>query len=368
MSKQRRKLQERKAKSAKNPSSSFQGRAFLITTAIILVAATFTFFWFTFAKQNLKKNASVQPPPQVLTTKQGEPDLSWKTEFGQFPPNTDAERELEKMLHGRDEDIDLGLANWLIVADIPEFHELTREAYLAQLNSMTEKVRQDTLRMQAEGWPNSDSDSPRTRFQRFCSAILALHFDYAEEFKEVNLTPKQMFALYANPNNIFLAGLMRTGRGSCVSMPMLYLVIGQRLGLPLYLVHIGKHFFIRWDEPRFRADIETTIVSKIAWTDDDSVYLDTEGMTADQVKGDDLADLTPRKVIGELFSARCSYWHTKMGKCETQSCIDIGRADFLSPNDPNIKAKCEAIFNHYGIKPEYKSIDIRITATNSPPT
>lgn len=368
MSKQPRQLQKGKAKSAINLKSSFQRRIFLIVTAIILVAAAFVFIRFAFAKRNSPNEAGSFQLPMVHKPTPEEQTLSWKTDFGQFPPYTDAERELEKMLHGSDEDIDLGLANWLIVADIPEFHDFSREAYLAQLEAITEKVRQDMLRMQKEGWPNSDSDNPRTRFQRFCSAILALHFDYAEEFKEENPTPKQMFALYANPNNIFLAGLMRTGRGSCVSMPMIYLVVGQRLGLPVYLVHIGKHFFIRWDEPRFRADIETTIVSQIAWTDDDSVYLDTEGMTADQVKGDDLRDLTRRKVIGELFSARCSYWHTKMGKCETQTCIDIERADFLSPDDPAIKTKYEAIFSYYNIRPEYKSIEIRVSSTNSPPT
>ena len=35
--------------------------------------------------------------------------LSGKNEFGQFPPYTEAERELEKMLRGRDEDVDLAL-------------------------------------------------------------------------------------------------------------------------------------------------------------------------------------------------------------------------------------------------------------------
>jgi hypothetical protein len=301
--------------------------------------------------------------PSVHKATPEEQALSWKTEFGQFPPYTDAERELEKMLHGKDEDIDLALANWLIVADIPEFHGLTREAYLGQLDAMTEQVRQDMVKMQAKGWPNADSDNPETRCRRFCSAVIGLHFDYAEEFREENLKPKQMFALYANPDNIFFAGLMRTKQGSCVSMPMIYLVIGERLGMPVHLVCIGKHFLIRWDEPLFRVDIETTIVAKIAWTTDESVYLDSEGMTRDQLRGVELRNLTNREVLGEMFHARSSYWHTKMGKNETQSCLDIARASYLAPDDPNIKGAHEAVFNHYGIKPEYKSIEIDVKPT-----
>jgi hypothetical protein len=90
-------------------------------------------------------------------------------------------------------------------------------------------------------------------------------------------------------------------------------------------------------------------------------------MTRDQARGDELQDLTSREVIAEMFHARSSYWHTKMGKCETQSCLDLAHADYLAPNDPNIHFAHDTIFNKYGIQPGHKSIEIRILATNSPP-
>jgi hypothetical protein len=295
---------------------------------VLLVAVSASVYAFVLAQRGGAKSSTELVPPIHKVTPE-EKALSWRTEFGQFPPYTDAERELEKMLHGKDEEIDLALANWLVVADIPEFRDMTRESYFTQLDVMTDQVHRDMARMQASGWGGTDPDDPKTRCQRFCSAIVGLHFAYADEFREENITPKQLFALVANPNNIFLAGLMRTKRGSCASMPMIYLVIGQRLGMPVHLVTIGKHFFIRWDEPRFRMNIETTIVQKVAWTPDESVYLDTEGMTRDQLRGNQLLNFTSREVIGELFHARSAYWHTKMGKCETQSCLDLARAKFL---------------------------------------
>ena len=255
------------------------------------------------------------------------------------------------MLQAKDEDIDLALANWLIVAKILEFQNLTRENYFTQLDDMTKQVQQEMVKMQADGWPNADSDNPETRCRRFCSAIIGLHFDYAEQFREENLTPMQMEALYSNPDNLFLAGLLRTKQGTCVSMPLIYLVIGQRLGMPVHLVEIGKHYFVRWYEPGFRMDIETTIVQKIAWTPDESVYLDSEGMTRDQLQGSDLRNLTHREVIGELFFARTSYWHGKGADFESRSRNDLVQAHNLASDDPGIKALYQSVFSFHGIQP-----------------
>ncbi len=282
------------------------------------------------------------------------------TEFGQFSPYTEAEHELEKLLHGKDENIDLALANWLIAADVPQFSDMSRETYFAQLNVMISQVRQDVGKMQkvAESRGKSLND-PDTRCAIFCSAIIKLHFAYTEEFRQENLTPALMKGLYSDANNILLAGLFRTHRGSCVSMPLIYLVIGQRLGLPVHLVAVGKHYFVRWEESRYRMNIETTIVDKVSVTPDDSVYLDIEGITREQLAGSDLRNLSNREVVGNLFFARSAYWATRGPECKTQQCLDLSRASHLSPDDPGIKVSHQALFSFYGIKPEHKSLNIK---------
>ena len=206
---------------------------FGLLLVFVAVASVYTF---TLAQQGNGNGDKAVPSSHQVTP---EETLSDKTEFGQFSPNTEAERELEKILQGKDEDIDLALANWLIAADIPEFRNMTREAYFTQLDAMTEQVRQDMARMQTSGWHGVNPNDPDTRCCRFCSAIIELRFAYREEFRQEDLTLVQMKALYADANNIFLAGLLHTRRGSCVSMPLIYLVIGQRLGLPVHLVTLG---------------------------------------------------------------------------------------------------------------------------------
>ena len=276
------------------------------------------------------------------------------TQQGTF--DTETNDQWAQMLQSKDENIDLAKANWLIASDIPEFHDMTRESYFAQLFAMTEHVREEMDQMQADGYGGTDPNDPKTRCRRFCSAIIGLKFSYAEQFRDENLSAAQSKALYTDPDNVFLAGLMSTRQGSCVSMPLIYLVIGRRLGMPVHLVAIGKHFFIRWEEPGFRMDIETTSVSKIAWTPDDSVYMDIEGMTKDQLRGSDLRNLSNREVIGELFFTRMSHWHAKGEKYGAQSLHDLAKAYELAPDDPVIGKTYQTVFNNKTAS-EYTSVD-----------
>ncbi len=61
-----------------------------------------------------------------------------------------------------------------------------------------------------------------------------------------------------DPNDLFLHSVMDRRRGYCLSLSILYLAIGERLGLPLYGVVVPGHFFVRYDDGRVRFNIETT--------------------------------------------------------------------------------------------------------------
>ena len=61
-----------------------------------------------------------------------------------------------------------------------------------------------------------------------------------------------------NPNDLFLHSVLDKKRGYCLSLSILYLSLGERLGLPLYGVVAPGHFFVRYDDGRVRFNIETT--------------------------------------------------------------------------------------------------------------
>ena len=258
------------------------------------------------------------------------------TGLGEFPQITEAELQLENILHNEDGQIDLALANWLIAADVPQFQDMTHDDYFKQLDAMTEQVRRDIEMMgpvvRSRG---GDPDTPHAQCSIFCGAMIR---------QRENLTPEESSALYRDANNIFLAGLLRTRRGSCVSMPLIYLVIGRRLGYPVHLVAVGKHYFIRWEEPGYRMNIETTIVGEVAMTPDDSVHLKIEGMTRDQIRGSEMRNLTPREVVGHLFFAREGYWSAQGPQFGKERRHDLSRALHLAPDDPAIQGLHAEVF------------------------
>lgn len=287
---------------------------------------------------------------QCALQAQSEPVLAQEATFGQFPTQTECEHELAKMLFGKDADIDLALANWLIAADIPQFADMTRDKYFSQLNTLVDSVKREMARRQkiAEARGRNPDDS-EVRCGIFCGSVIKLGFEYAEEFRQHNLAPQQEQALHGDCNKVFLAGLLRTHRGSCVSMPLLYLVIGQRLGMPVHLVALGQHYFVRWQEPGYRMNIETTIVDRVAVSSDDSVYLEDEGLTKDQLRGSDLQNLSNREVLGQLFFTRSAYWAMSSENSKSRSWFDLSRAFHLAPDDTAIQKAYHAIFTHYGI-------------------
>lgn len=61
-----------------------------------------------------------------------------------------------------------------------------------------------------------------------------------------------------DPQELFLHGLLNTRKGYCMNLSLLYLIIGQKLELPLYGVALPNHFFVRYEHNGVRINIETT--------------------------------------------------------------------------------------------------------------
>ena len=72
---------------------------------------------------------------------------------------------------------------------MPEFSDMTREAYFAQLDAMTEQVRKEMERMKEIALSESeDVKTPSVRCSIFRNAVLTLEFGYAKESQLENLT------------------------------------------------------------------------------------------------------------------------------------------------------------------------------------
>jgi len=60
-----------------------------------------------------------------------------------------------------------------------------------------------------------------------------------------------------DPRSLFAHSVVEHRRGSCVGMSLIYLLLGEKLGLPLYGVLAPSHMFVRYDDGVARFNIET---------------------------------------------------------------------------------------------------------------
>ncbi|HBS28384.1 MAG TPA: hypothetical protein DEB06_02790 [Phycisphaerales bacterium] len=123
-----------------------------------------------------------------------------------------------------------------------------------------------------------------------------------------------------DPKLLFVHGVIDTRRGTCSSMPVLYLAIAHRLGWPLKAVVAGDHFWCRWDDGvpgGKRFNIEATSAASDGTTGSfssapDAEYRERLGVqpVAKRV-GSDLASLTPRQTLGVYLQTRAACWSSR---------------------------------------------------------
>lgn len=144
-------------------------------------------------------------------------------------------RSIEQVLRLNEDDVDLATAA-LIVSE--QWSDMVNgRRYLTQLDQMAQEVRARLARRNIElGF----------------SAIPVINEYLFDElgFKSISEA--------TDPGSLFLHTVMDKKRGYCLSLSILYLAIGERLGLPLYGVVVPGHFFVRYDDGRARFNIETT--------------------------------------------------------------------------------------------------------------
>jgi len=60
-----------------------------------------------------------------------------------------------------------------------------------------------------------------------------------------------------NPDNYLLHRVIARRRGNCLGLTALYLLLAERLSLPLHIVYVPSHCFVRYEDAGARINIET---------------------------------------------------------------------------------------------------------------
>jgi tetratricopeptide (TPR) repeat protein len=144
-------------------------------------------------------------------------------------------RSIEQVLRLEPDEIDIGTAAIIVAEEWSDM--LPGRRYQTALDEMAYEIQ---ARINEKGFANS------------YKAVYVLN-DYLHKelgYKSVKEA--------TDPNDLFLHSVMDNKRGYCLSLSILYLALGERLGLPLYGVVAPGHFFVRYDSGRVRFNIETT--------------------------------------------------------------------------------------------------------------
>lgn len=108
----------------------------------------------------------------------------------------------------------------------------------------------------------------------------------------------------SDSRNHFIHGPLTGHGGTCVTMPVLFVSLGRRLGYPLKLVFAKHHVVCRWDSSQERFNIETTCPGFKCPSDADLTKR-PEPMTAeDLATGRFLRSLSLRQEVAFIFGER----------------------------------------------------------------
>ena len=150
----------------------------------------------------------------------------------------------------QDEDVDLALAALLIAAE--EYPQLLPEPYLARIDMLAERVR-DRL---------DDETAPLVVLQEVSRVL------FEEEGFRGNAEA------YYDPRNSFLNDVLDRRTGVPLTLSLLYLEVGCRLGLPLHGVNFPGHFLVRYDGEAVQLLVDPFQRGEIRFQDEAQELLD----------------------------------------------------------------------------------------------
>ena len=102
-----------------------------------------------------------------------------------------------------------------------------------------------------------------------------------------------------NNEELFLHGMLKTKRGYCMNLSLLYLILGQKLDLPLFGIPLPNHFFVRYERGKDRINIETTEMGAIF---SDSFYRKRYLASSGKESSYFLKNLDTKQTLGAYFS------------------------------------------------------------------
>lgn len=134
-----------------------------------------------------------------------------------------------------------------------------------------------------------------------------------------------------NPKNKQLAVYLATRKGNCVSMPILFAILGQRLGLPVALATAPNHVLVKFADESQQAwlNVEATA----GGFKYDSSYERETGISEKAIQnGIYLRPLSPREGVGVIASSLMEHYGASQQVDDLMAVTDMALS--ANPKDP----------------------------------
>lgn len=222
----------------------------------------------------------------------------------------------------------LASANLACANGLPGADGVDEAAALQTLDTWARRVEAETARHLYRFRQNPAEFNNSEAHFRMLTLVTVLQKDCG-----VRYNPERMQSPdFSDSRDLFLHGLL-TGKhlGTCVSMPVLYVAIGRRLGYPLKLVTSKAHLFARWESPdgRERLNIEATSQGLNCFPDEYYHTWPVPITSAEIASGQYLKSLTPDGELAVFLSVRGHCLETAGRLPEAQ--LAYAQAHQLSP-------------------------------------
>jgi len=206
---------------------------------------------------------------------------------------------IEQILELPEEQIDLGVALLVLAKDA--YPKINIDFFDYALDFMANGLNQ---LMQGRTEPEARIAMMNTYLYRPGWWNDSLTFTYDLDDLEASKTDNQ-----------FLNGYLATKKGSCVTMPMLHIVLADRLNWPIHAVRSPKHIFCRYIDDNLKdKNIESTCGGGFI---SDERYIDDVNIPEKPIKnGVYLRTLSKKEYIASMMMNNARYFHEKKNDLE----------------------------------------------------
>lgn len=199
--------------------------------------------------------------------------------------------------------LDIGEVNLECATGLIGSEDLDMAECLAKLDEWAEAVRMATLRL----WPSFERDPANyeNSVPYFCMLVMltVLQRDLGVRY---NLDSWERPYDGTDSRLHFIHGLLQGHGGSCESMPVLYAAIGRRLGYPLKIIPVFRHFIVRWDNPETGTKFNIESTCQGLKCEPDEYYMTWPDVLSPEsvAEGWMLQSMTPTEELALFYSIR----------------------------------------------------------------